>query len=65
MSCPVADAGDFAHWYGENDLDDGDPGRLGPLDVLVLSAWCGLAGGLLEVGTSVVCKIFRATECMR
>jgi arylsulfatase A-like enzyme len=30
--------------------------RLGPLDVLVLSAWCGLAGGLLEVGTRVVCK---------
>jgi arylsulfatase A-like enzyme len=28
-----------------------------PLDVLVLSAWCGLAGGLLEVGTRVVCKI--------
>ena len=32
-------------------------GRLGPLDVLVLSAWCGLAGGLLEAGTRVVCKI--------
>ena len=31
--------------------------RLSPLDVLVLSAWCGLAGGLLEVGTRVVCKI--------
>ena len=30
--------------------------RLGPPDVLVLSAWCGLAGGLLEVGTRVVCK---------
>jgi arylsulfatase A-like enzyme len=30
---------------------------LGPLDVLVLSAWCSLAGGLLEVGTRVVCKI--------
>jgi arylsulfatase A-like enzyme len=30
---------------------------LGPLDVLVLSAWCGLAGGLLEVGTKVVCKV--------
>ena len=25
--------------------------------MLVLSAWCGLAGGLLEVGTRVVCKI--------
>jgi len=31
--------------------------RLGPLDVLVLSAWCGLVGGLLEVATRVVCKI--------
>ena len=31
--------------------------RLSPLDVLVLSVWCGLAGGLLEVGTRVVCKI--------
>ncbi len=30
---------------------------LSPLDVLVLfSAWCGLAGGLLEAGTRVVCK---------
>jgi arylsulfatase A-like enzyme len=33
------------------------PRRLGPLDVLVLAAWCGLAGGLLEVGTRVVCKL--------
>ncbi len=31
-------------------------GGLGPLDVLVLSAWCGLTGGLLEVATRVVCK---------
>ena len=31
--------------------------RISPLDVLVLSAWCGLAGGLLEVGTRVLCKI--------
>ena len=31
--------------------------RLGPLDVLVLSVWCGLAGGWLEVGTRVVGKI--------
>ncbi len=30
--------------------------RLGPLDVLVFSAWCGLAGGLVEVGTRAVCK---------
>ncbi len=27
--------------------------RLGALDVLLLSAWCGLAGGLLEVGTTI------------
>jgi arylsulfatase A-like enzyme len=31
--------------------------RLSRLDILVLSAWCGLAGGVLEVGTRVVCKI--------
>ncbi len=31
--------------------------RLSALDVLVLSAWCGLAGGLLEVVTRVVWKI--------
>ena len=30
---------------------------LSALDMLVLSAWCGLAGGLLEVGTRVVCKL--------
>src|SRR5438046_3043103 len=29
---------------------------LGPLDVLVLSAWCGLAAGLLEVGTRILCR---------
>ncbi len=28
--------------------------RLGPLEILVLSAWCGLAGGLLEVGARIV-----------
>ncbi len=28
--------------------------RFGPLDLLVLSAWCGLAAGLLEVGTRVL-----------
>ncbi len=28
--------------------------RLLPLDLLVLSAWCGLASGLLEVGTRIV-----------
>jgi arylsulfatase A-like enzyme len=30
--------------------------QLGPRDLLVLSAWCGLAGGLLEVATRVVCR---------
>jgi arylsulfatase A-like enzyme len=28
--------------------------RLGPLDVLVVAPWCGLAAGLLEVGTRVL-----------
>jgi arylsulfatase A-like enzyme len=29
---------------------------LGPLDVLVLSLWCGLAAGLLEVGARLLCR---------
>jgi len=38
------------------------PRRLGPLDVLLLSAWCGLAGGLLEVGTKVLCRSINPTD---
>jgi arylsulfatase A-like enzyme len=30
--------------------------RFGSIDQLVLSAWCGLAAGLLEVGTRIVCR---------
>jgi hypothetical protein len=37
-------------------------GRLGPLDVLALSGWCGLAAGLLEVGTRVLCRSIGATN---
>jgi arylsulfatase A-like enzyme len=36
-------------------------GRLGPLDVLVLSLWCGLAAGLLEVGARVLCRYIDTT----
>ncbi len=36
--------------------------RFGPWDVLVLSAWCGLAGGLLEVATRVVCRYVDPTN---
>ncbi len=32
------------------------PNRLGPVDLIVLSAWCGLAAGLLEVGTRILCR---------
>ncbi len=35
---------------------------LGPLDVLMLSAWCGLAAGLLEVGTRVLCRSIDPTN---
>jgi arylsulfatase A-like enzyme len=35
--------------------------RLGPVDVLVLSAWCGLAGGLFEVGTTICVRNLIAT----
>jgi arylsulfatase A-like enzyme len=36
--------------------------RLRPLDILILSAWCGLAGGLLEVGARIVCKSLIASN---
>ena len=35
---------------------------LGPVDVLVLSAWCGLAGGLLEVLTRFLCRYIDPTN---
>ena len=36
--------------------------RLGALDVLVLAVWCGLAAGLLEVGTRVLCRAINPVE---
>jgi arylsulfatase A-like enzyme len=36
--------------------------RLGPLDVLALSAGCGLAAGWLEVGARVLCRSLDATN---
>ncbi len=36
-------------------------GRLGPLDVLVLSLWCGPAAGLIEVGAKVVYRSINPT----
>ena len=38
--------------------------RLGPLDVLALSAWCGLAAGWAEVGTRVLLKSIIPTNRM-
>ncbi len=35
--------------------------RFGPLDVLVLSAWCGLIAGLLEVATRIACRAIDPT----
>ena len=32
------------------------PSLLAALDILVFAAWCGLAAGLLEVGTRVLCR---------
>src|SRR4051812_4560653 len=32
------------------------PRRPGPSNVLILAGWCGLAGGLLEVGARVLCR---------
>jgi arylsulfatase A-like enzyme len=36
--------------------------RLGALDVLVLAFWCGLAAGLLEVCTRVLCRAINPVE---
>ncbi len=36
--------------------------RLGPVDVLVLTVWCGLAAGLLEVGTRALCRAIDPTK---
>ncbi len=38
--------------------------RLGPVDVLVLAAWCGLTAGWLEVGTKVLLKSIFVTDRM-
>jgi arylsulfatase A-like enzyme len=35
---------------------------MGPLDVVLLSAWCGLAAGLLEVGARVSCRAIEPTR---
>jgi arylsulfatase A-like enzyme len=40
----------------------GSRGRLGALDILVLSVWCGLAGGLLEVGARTLCRAIDPTK---
>jgi arylsulfatase A-like enzyme len=37
------------------------PRQLGPLDVLVLSLWCGLAAGLLEVGARILSRSIDTT----
>ena len=37
-------------------------GRLGPVDVLVLSAWCGLAAGELEVAARIVYRALSSTQ---
>jgi arylsulfatase A-like enzyme len=39
-----------------------DSRALGPVDVLILSAWCGVVGGLLEVGTRVLCRYIDPTN---
>src|SRR5438132_7583018 len=36
--------------------------RLGPVEVFMLSAWCGLAAGLLEVGMRVLCRSIDPTD---
>ena len=36
--------------------------RLGAFDILVLSAWLGLTAGLVEVGTTVLCRAINPTD---
>jgi len=38
--------------------------RLGPLDVLILSAWCGLAAGELEVGRWILYRAMSSAGCL-
>jgi arylsulfatase A-like enzyme len=38
------------------------PRRIGASDVLILAAWCGLAAGLLEVGTRILCRCINPTD---
>ena len=38
------------------------PRRSGPLDVLTLAVWCGLAAGLLEVGARILCRFINPTN---
>jgi arylsulfatase A-like enzyme len=38
------------------------PPRIGPRDVLILAAWCGLAAGLLEVGARILCRSINPTK---
>src|SRR5271166_518795 len=41
---------------------EGQPSRLGPLDVIGWSVWFGLFAGLLEVGTHVLCRAIDPTK---
>jgi arylsulfatase A-like enzyme len=43
-------------------LTSGDVRRLGPAEVLVLAAWCGLAAGELEVATRILHRTFGSTH---
>jgi hypothetical protein len=36
--------------------------RIEAVDLFLLSAWCGLAAGLLEVGVRVVCRAIDPTQ---
>ena len=45
-----------------SDQSDKPAHRLGPVDVLWFAAWCGLAGGELEVASRVVRRAFSTTD---
>jgi arylsulfatase A-like enzyme len=47
-----------------SDQSDKPAHRLGPVDVLWFAAWCGLAGGELEVASRVVRRAFSPTDRM-
>ena len=52
----------FPLWLVDPSLSPHRLAATGPVDVLVLSAWCGLAAGELEVVARIVHRAFNSTH---